>query len=166
MDRIDLRADCARCAALCCVALAFDKGAQFAEDKAAGRPCQNLGPHGCTIYANRQQQGFAGCVRYDCLGAGQRVTQALFQGADWRDNTELMRPMSEAFLVVQGAHMMLALLRQAQVLPLDRAEHDQISAFESAFRDAGALPELVAGEIARAQAFLRGLRRYVQRASK
>jgi hypothetical protein len=146
--------------------LAFDKGSQFAKDKAAGEPCGSLGHDGCTIYVNRRERGFAGCVRYDCQGAGQRVTQDLYQGVDWRYDPELMRSMSEAFLVVRRAHTMLALLRSAQVLPLEPAEQDQINAFESAFSQAGASPKLVAEEIARAQIFLSGLRHYVQRPRK
>jgi hypothetical protein len=62
MTSTDLRADCARCAALCCLALAFDRSPLFAFDKAAGEPCANLGSRGrCLIYAERAAKGFAGC---------------------------------------------------------------------------------------------------------
>lgn len=162
MDGIDLQADCARCAALCCVALAFDKGPQFAVDKAAGERCENLERHGCAIHADRQRWGFMGCVRYDCQGAGQRVTQDLYRGADWRDDPALTRPMSDAFVVVQRAHAMLALLRQARALPLAPAERDQIDDLERDLGDAGASPELVAGAEERARGVLKGLRRHVR----
>ena len=40
--RARLRADCSRCAALCCVVPAFSRSSDFAIDKPAGRPCPNL----------------------------------------------------------------------------------------------------------------------------
>ncbi|HZC25622.1 MAG TPA: GAF domain-containing SpoIIE family protein phosphatase, partial [Actinopolymorphaceae bacterium] len=39
---LDLRADCSRCAGLCCVAPSFSASADFAIDKAAGRACPHL----------------------------------------------------------------------------------------------------------------------------
>jgi hypothetical protein len=42
MDDALLRAECARCAALCCVTLAFDASDLFAFDKAAGEPCPHF----------------------------------------------------------------------------------------------------------------------------
>ncbi len=162
MTRIDLRADCARCAALCCLALAYDKGPQFAQDKAAGEPCPHLGRDGCGIYGEREARGFAGCVRYDCLGAGQRVTQDLFCGADWRDAPSLLGPMARAFVVVQSAHAMLGLLEEARRLGLEQPERDRIAALEASLREARASPELVAREIAQARAFLRSLGRHVR----
>ena len=73
-----LRADCGRCAGLCCVALAFDRSALFAEHKPAGAACRYLNAADrCAIHANRAEHGFAGCAGYDCLGAGQLVTQEL-----------------------------------------------------------------------------------------
>ncbi len=44
--RHDLRADCGRCAGLCCVAPAFTASADFAIDKPAGQPCPNQPPPG------------------------------------------------------------------------------------------------------------------------
>jgi hypothetical protein len=106
-----LRADCTRCAALCCVALAFDRSALFAYDKRAGEPCRHLGHDGrCAVHASRQEAGFAGCVGYDCLGAGQFVTQIVFGGRSWRDDALLLRPMITAFAVVRGLRSLLALL--------------------------------------------------------
>jgi len=67
-------ADCAQCAALCCVHTTFTKSADFAIDKPAGTPCPNLGEdHRCTIHADLRPSGFVGCVAFDCFGAGQRV---------------------------------------------------------------------------------------------
>lgn len=163
MNGLNLRADCARCAALCCLALAFDKGSQFGHDKAAGQPCSYLRRHGCGIHSDRTDRGYIGCVRYDCLGAGQRVTQDLFQGADWRKDPSLLRPMAEAFSVVQRAHAMLALLDRARRLPLAQADQDRVAGFETALVAARASPEAVAWHTAEAGQFLRSLRRYVDR---
>jgi len=72
---IDLRADCARCEALCCVHLPFDRGADFPFAKAAGTPCRNLTrEHRCGIHGELAERGFRGCVTFDCFGAGQRAS--------------------------------------------------------------------------------------------
>jgi hypothetical protein len=114
-----LRGDCAQCVALCCVALAFDRSRLFAYDKPAGEPCANLSANGrCLIHAERAARGFGGCEVYDCLGAGQAVTQGLFGGANWRDDPALLGPMMEAFAVMRPAYEALALLRQARRMSL------------------------------------------------
>ncbi|MFD1938968.1 pentapeptide repeat-containing protein [Nonomuraea mangrovi] len=72
-----LRADCERCAGLCCVVPAFAASADFAIDKPAGKACPNLrADHRCGIHARLREKGFAGCTVYDCFGAGQQVTQS------------------------------------------------------------------------------------------
>ena len=74
--REDLRADCARCAALCCVLPGFSASADFAIDKPPGTPCPNLVPgHRCGVHDRLRPLGFAGCVAYDCFGAGQRAVR-------------------------------------------------------------------------------------------
>ncbi len=119
MDAVTLRADCTRCAALCCVGLAFDRSDLFGFDKPAGEPCRHLsGQGGCNIHAEREARGFGGCVAYDCLGAGQYVTQQLFGGRSWRDDPSLLRPMMEAFAAVREVHEMVSILREAAALPL------------------------------------------------
>jgi hypothetical protein len=76
MDAAGLRADCARCSGLCCVALPFARSADFAIDKPAGTPCLHLrADFRCGIHARLREEGFPGCVAYDCFGAGQRATQ-------------------------------------------------------------------------------------------
>src|SRR5258705_10103572 len=83
--RLELRADCQRCFALCCVAPAFSASADFAIDKAAGQPCPNLrADFRCSIHDRLPPRGFAGCAAFDCLGAGQKVAQVTFGGRDWR----------------------------------------------------------------------------------
>jgi pentapeptide repeat protein len=73
---IELRADCTRCRALCCVHLPFDRGADFPFAKAAGTPCRNLtGNDRCGIHDRLAERGFRGCVTFDCFGAGQRASE-------------------------------------------------------------------------------------------
>ncbi|MDF2984482.1 MAG: oxetanocin resistance protein [Devosia sp.] len=108
MDVAMLRADCARCAGLCCVVLAFDRSALFAEDKPAGTPCIHLGSDcRCRIHASRKQRGYAGCVSYDCLGAGQRATALLIGCA------ATAVEQFEVFAAIHRQHELLTLLHAA-----------------------------------------------------
>lgn len=134
MDDPSLRPDCSRCAALCCL-LAFDRSALFALDKAAGRPCPYLDArHRCAIHPEREQRGFAGCVHYDCLGAGQRVTQELFGGRSWRDDPALTGPMLAAFLDLRQVHEWLWLLDATTGLPLDAGQRRRRETLQEALR--------------------------------
>lgn len=121
MMETTLRADCARCAALCCISLSFERSALFAFDKDAGIACRHLidGEHRCEIHTQLEEHGFGGCTRYDCLGAGQYVVQHLFSGRTWRDDPSLLRPMSEAFFAMRRLFDLLALVRATRSLALD-----------------------------------------------
>ncbi|MBS0363708.1 MAG: hypothetical protein JSR98_20230 [Proteobacteria bacterium] len=157
-----LRADCARCAALCCVAFAFDKSDLFAADKAAAEPCRHLTPCGrCAIHRSRAERGYGGCVGYDCQGAGQWVTQVLFAGRSWRDDAALLEPMTVAFITAQRAHAALQLLETARRLPLSKAERRRLAALDAALRAARSSPGQIAALIREARVLLRGLRRHV-----
>ena len=159
---ISLRPDCGRCAALCCVALAFDRSELFGLDKAAGQPCTHLAAcGGCSIYHHRAQAGFGGCIAFDCLGAGQRVTQQIFKGRSWLDDRSLIDPMVAAFLAIRSAHEALLLLRQAARLPLSQEDRDRLVALEAAL-EAAQTPVAVAPLVAEVQCVLRSLRRYVK----
>lgn len=115
-----LRADCSRCAGLCCVALAFDQGELFAFDKPAGAACVHLDREfRCRIHPTLEAQGFSGCAHYDCLGAGQRATQEVFGGASWREHAELLRPMLEVFFQLRQVHEAIALLEQVRPWALE-----------------------------------------------
>jgi hypothetical protein len=99
------RGDCGRCDALCCTALAFDRGPHFAIDKPAGVACPNVSPDcRCTIHDRLAAAGFGGCAAYDCLGAGQLAT-AMFVGLDL-SSPSVRRARLDAF----------ARLRRLQVL--------------------------------------------------
>lgn len=99
---LETRSDCSRCAALCCIAYPSEDMPGFAATKSAGEPCPKLGGNGlCTIYEHRAEQGFAGCIRFECFGAGQQVVQNLFAGRDWRDDPAVLAEMVDAFLTMR-----------------------------------------------------------------
>ena len=124
-----LTPDCAKCVGLCCVAPAFLASADFAIDKPAGRPCPNLQPDfRCGIHSRLRDTGFPGCVAYDCLGAGQRVTQEIFAGADWRTNPEIAAGMFAVYFVVRQLHELLWYLTEALALSEARPLHVRLKA--------------------------------------
>jgi hypothetical protein len=157
MGERELRADCNRCVGLCCVAFAFDRGPAFAFDKAADVPCKNLLPvmNRCAIHERREERGFDGCVGYDCLGAGQRVT-ALFDGRK-RDAA-----MLQAFRRMHEVHHVLSLLHEARKLDLDPARAARCEALLERVDRAEEPVETFTGEV---YAFLRTLRDVSPRAS-
>lgn len=112
-----LHADCSRCFALCCVAPAFARSADFAIDKPAGHACPNLGgDFRCGIHTQLRDRGFAGCTVFDCFGAGQQVAQVTFGGRDWRAEPALARDMFAAFTVMRHLHELLYYLAEARSL--------------------------------------------------
>lgn len=130
MNEAMLRPDCTRCAALCCVALAFDRSELFAFDKPAGEACTHLGSNlRCTIHKDREKRGFGGCVRYDCVGAGQRVSE-MFRGHDWREDRAVAAQMFEAFSLMRKVHDLLQLLCTAEKLPLTPEQERARNALE------------------------------------
>jgi uncharacterized protein YjbI with pentapeptide repeats len=123
----ELRADCSRCVALCCVAPTFSASADFAIDKAAGTPCPNLrADFRCAIHADLRREGFPGCVAYDCFGAGQRVAQVTFAGRDWRTSPETAPRMFAAFAVMRPLHELLWYVREALTLDGASAVRDEL----------------------------------------
>lgn len=116
--RADLRADCTRCFALCCVASELTRSADFAIDKPAGVPCLHLADdHRCSIHERLVPAGFPGCVAFDCFGAGQRLAQETFGGRDWRTQPEVAAPMMAAFPLLRGLHELLWYLHEALTWP-------------------------------------------------
>ncbi len=159
MSQIDLHADCARCAALCCVAFHFDRSDQFALHKAAGEPCLHLDDTArCRIHENRACHGFRGCIQYDCHGAGQRVTQDLFAGRSWLSDRSLLVPMVTAFLVVQRAHRLLVVLREAERLELSASHKKRAQALELEVRRGEASDSDITRLEGEARKFLQSLR--------
>ncbi|MFE9997203.1 pentapeptide repeat-containing protein [Streptomyces avermitilis] len=128
VDLSELRADCAQCFGLCCVALPFAASADFAIDKDAGKPCRNLqDDFRCGIHLELRPRGFSGCTVYDCFGAGQKVSQITFGGQDWRSGTrEHARQMVDVFPVVRQLQELLWYLAEALTLPAARPVHADI----------------------------------------
>lgn len=173
MEEPLLLADCSRCAALCCVGLAFDQSAFFAFDKAAGAPCPNLTlTHRCSVHDELEPRGFVGCINYDCLGAGQRVTQELFAGRSWRENPEIARSMFDAFRAMRSVHELLSLLRAAGRLPLSPPQEQRRAELQGALcpPDGWSVQKLAAFEQgsvpAEIQAFFTSLRGSVPEAQR
>jgi len=110
-----LRADCSRCAGLCCVAPAFYAVQGFGFDKPTHRACAHLTSlNQCAIHSERAGRGFPACASFDCFGAGQRVTQELFHGADWRVSGDVAVRMFCAYTRVAALHKLMALLAIAE----------------------------------------------------
>jgi hypothetical protein len=115
LDQQSLRPDCGNCFALCCTAFGFSRSADFALDKPAGAPCQNLAPDfSCTIHNSLRPRGFRGCTVFDCFGAGQKVSQELFGGTSWREDPDSKGQMFAAFRAVRQLHEMLWYLAEAR----------------------------------------------------
>lgn len=112
-DPIPLADDCAACAGLCCVALAFHRSADFARDKPAGQACPNLDDaFRCTIHADLPAHGYRGCVTYTCFGAGPVVTRA-HAGHDWRHDPATAARMFALLPVQRSVHELLWYVRAA-----------------------------------------------------
>ncbi|MFI5889188.1 pentapeptide repeat-containing protein [Actinoplanes sp. NPDC051513] len=108
------------------MAPAFSKSSDFAIDKAAGKPCPNLGgDFRCTIHQKLEDKGFHGCVVFDCFGAGQRITQETYGGTkDWHSAPEMMGLLP----IVRQLHELMWLVTEA--LNVDRAQrvHEKLRA--------------------------------------
>jgi uncharacterized protein YjbI with pentapeptide repeats len=134
-ERSDLRADCARCAALCCVATGFVASTDFAIDKQAGRPCPNLrSDFGCGIHEHLRARGFAGCAAFDCFGAGQHVVQVSFDGRDWRQDAALAQPMFAAFAAMRQLNELQWYLVEARTLVAGGELQDEVDAADAETR--------------------------------
>jgi uncharacterized protein YjbI with pentapeptide repeats len=145
-ERADLRADCANCFGLCCVALPFAKSADFAMDKDAGEPCRNLlADFRCGIHADLRERGFQGCTVFDCFGAGQKVSRQTFAGRDWREDPGVARRMFQVFPVMRGLHELLWYLDEAVAMPAAEPVRGEL---RQAFGDVERLTRRGPGELA------------------
>ncbi|WP_417250590.1 hypothetical protein [Celeribacter sp.] len=165
MSARDFTSDCGNCAALCCLALAFDKGEHFAHDKAAGEPCKHLDHHDCSIHTNLAERGYKGCAAYECAGAGQRVT-AMF-GQSWREVPKQVAPMMAAFRTMRDVQELRQILEAAATFPLPEKTAEEREAWLAAL-DSEWTPQSLARFEANATArairdWLRGLADYVPR---
>lgn len=140
-----LKADCSACVGLCCVVPPFDATQGFGFDKPAETPCQHLcADHRCGIHAELLDRGFEGCVAFDCLGAGQRLTaaaQARFGSTDWRARPEVARWLWAAYPRMRSAQEALARLTLAAAVtgrPELQALADDLEATAAHWPDWGA----------------------------
>ena len=123
-----LTINCEQCCGLCCVALYYAKTDGFPSDKTAGIPCQNLSPDfRCAVHSGLLSSRLKGCMAYECLGAGQKVTQHLFPGINWRTNPEKAEQIYKAFLIVFEMHQMLWYLIEAFSIISDKQIKDEIT---------------------------------------
>jgi hypothetical protein len=92
----------------------------FAFDKPAHAACRYLTlKNRCAIHSGLASNGFSGCVAFDCYGAGQRVTQDLFNGVNWRtlDETAVQNLFS-AYTSFLALHELMAMLAVAEAIVL------------------------------------------------
>jgi hypothetical protein len=127
---VSLAADCGRCLGLCCVAPAFAASAEFAFSKPAGVACRHLGADSrCGIHERLRPAGLAGCVAYDCFGAGQRVV-GLFGGGPRSPR------MLRAYEVVRQLHELLWHATDALSRPAAAPVHAPLAAAVAAIEAA------------------------------
>lgn len=140
-DRSALRADCSRCAGLCCVAPAFAASADFAVDKPAATPCLHLAEDfRCGVHAVLRERGFPGCTVFDCFGAGQQITQQTFGGHSWRETPELARAQFAVLPLMRQLHEMLWYLAEALTLPGAAPLHAELRSRQADIRQATGRP--------------------------
>jgi len=127
--RESLRADCGSCFGLCCTALHIVSSSDFAMDKAPGVPCHHLQTnYRCGIHGSLREKGFKGCTVFDCMGAGQWVSQVTFKGRDWRENAADAETMFRVFPVVEQLHEMIAYAAEALSYKISGALQDRLLA--------------------------------------
>lgn len=127
--RESLQADCQNCFGLCCTALNIVASSDFAINKPAGSPCPNLREnYSCHIHSQLRETGFKGCTVFDCLGAGQQVSQVTFQGQDWRQSREHADKMFRVFPIMEQLYEMIAYVAEALSYQVDHDLSEQLQA--------------------------------------
>ncbi|WP_341302565.1 pentapeptide repeat-containing protein [Lysinibacillus sp. FSL H8-0500] len=127
--RESLQADCQNCFGLCCTALNIVASSDFAINKPAGKPCPNLQQnYHCRIHSELRDTGFKGCTVFDCLGAGQQVSQITFKGQDWRQSRAHAEKMFQVFPIMEQLYEMIAYLAEALSYQVDHALYQQLLA--------------------------------------
>lgn len=123
----ELKIDCSKCSGLCCTALFFSKLDGFPEDKVAGKPCVNLQTDfRCKIHNELTKRKLKGCLNYDCFGAGQKVTQTIYNNSNWCTEPAKSQEMFKVFLIVFQLHQILYFLEEAKTIILVRESWNEI----------------------------------------
>lgn len=124
----NFQVDCSRCFGLCCTALYFSANDGFPVDKEAGKPCINLQEDfKCKVHRDLKKKGLKGCIAYDCLGAGQKVSQVTFEGQDWRKNPEAAKQMFDIFIIMKQLYEILWYLNEALLLQGENKLKEELS---------------------------------------
>ncbi len=128
ISRDSLKADCTKCFALCCTALNIIASSDFAINKPAGAACLNLQKDfRCRIHQNLRDNGFKGCTVYDCLGAGQKVSQDTFNGQSWQEDPEIAKKMFSVFPIMEQLYEMMAFIAEALTYRVSDSLHIQLN---------------------------------------
>ena len=126
--RESLQSDCINCFGLCCTALNIVESSDFAINKSAGVSCPNLqSDFRCKIHSNLREKGFKGCTVFDCLGAGQMVSQVTFDGQDWRKNPKIAEKMFHVFTIMDQLYEMIAYIAEALSYKLSCSLYDKLN---------------------------------------
>lgn len=124
---LQFKADCSSCSGLCCVAFFFSKIDGFPDDKEAGKPCGNLlTDYRCKIHPQLEKQNMKGCLGYDCFGAGQHVTQALYHGQTYQDLPKRALEIFDVFIIVAHLFQMRYFLVEALTLNISEKMKKEI----------------------------------------
>lgn len=124
----ELKIDCKNCCGLCCSALYCFKTEGFPADKAAGVPCRNLMPDfRCKVHTTLEKHKLKGCIAYDCLGSGQKVTRNIYKGLNWKEVSEAAKQIYEVFLIVHELHQMLWYLAETSMIRCAGNLRDEIN---------------------------------------
>lgn len=124
-----MKSDCSKCSGLCCIALFFSKMDGFPENKPAGKPCKNLQKNfQCNIHEELINKKLKGCLGYDCFGAGQQVTQAIYLGQTWQDTACNTKEIFDVFLrVFQLYQMRYYLMESMTITPAKELQENIIA---------------------------------------
>ncbi|AMW98067.1 hypothetical protein ATY39_00730 [Rummeliibacillus stabekisii] len=126
--REGMKADCTKCFGLCCTALNIIASSDFSINKSAGTPCLNLqSNYSCQIHSQLRDKGFKGCTVFDCLGAGQAVSQITFKGKSWRENPETGKKIFQVFPIMEQLHEMMAYVSEALTYEVPENLADKLS---------------------------------------
>lgn len=126
--RKSMQANCQNCFGLCCTALNIVASSDFAIQKQAGLPCPNLQSNfTCQIHSELRNKGFKGCTVYDCLGAGQWVSQSTFHGQNWRRTPEIADNMFRVFPIMEQVYEMIAYITETMSYEISQLLYDKLN---------------------------------------
>lgn len=126
-----LKPQCENCFGLCCVALFFSKLDGFPEDKSSGTPCPHLDTaFRCTVYDRLEKLDLKGCISYECLGAGQQVSQITFSGKSWKAEPTAASAMFDAFLRMRQLQELRWYLLQALLYTMKAPDTELFEALQ------------------------------------